>query len=135
MMNWLKLDSISLSLRRVRQQITELQTRASAGDLKTHINALSEKLQSFSISGGLAGGGAAGPAPRTLAGASGRVRTLFNLIQNVDVAPTSQVRSAVPGVLQEAQAVYETWQSIKLQDVAALNRELRTAGLPEIDLK
>ncbi|HEX6045413.1 MAG TPA: hypothetical protein VFZ22_13060 [Pyrinomonadaceae bacterium] len=132
---WLKLDSISVSLRRVRQQITEVQTRASAGDLKTHINALSEKLQSFSISGGPAGGGAAGPAPRTLAGASGRVRTLFNLIQNVDVAPTSQVRSAVPGVLQEAQAVYENWLSIKLQDVAALNRELRTAGLPEIDLK
>jgi hypothetical protein len=126
---WLKLDSISLSLRRVRQQITELQTKVPAGDLKTHINALAEKLQSFSP---LGGGGVAGAGPRTLAVASGRVRTLFNVIQNVDVAPTSQVVAAVPGVLEEARAVQENWQTIKSQDLAALNRELRTAGLLEI---
>jgi len=132
---WLKLDSISLNLRRVRQQITELQTRAPAGDLKTHINSLAEKLQSLSIPGGPAGGGAVGVAPRTLGGASGRVRTLFNLIQNVDVAPTSQVVAAVPDVLADARAVQENWQAVKSQDIAALNLELRTAGLPEIDLK
>jgi hypothetical protein len=32
-------------------------------------------------------------------------------------------------------AVHENWQAIKSQDIAALNRELRTAGFPEIDLK
>ena len=132
---WVKLDSISASLRRMRQQITELQTRAPAGDLKTHVNALAEKLQSLSIPGLPGGGGAAGVGPRTLGGATGRVRTLFNLIQNVDVAPTSQVVTAVPGVLEDARAVQENWQAIKSQDIAALNLELRTAGLPEIDLK
>jgi len=127
---WLKLDSISLNLRRVRQQLTELQTRAPAGDLKAHLNVLAEKLQAFSP----VGGGPAGVGPRTLAGASGRVRTLFNVIQNVDVAPTSQVVAAVPGVLEDARAVQENWQAIKSQDIAALNLELRTAGLPELDL-
>src|SRR4030095_90738 len=52
---WLKLDSISLNLRRVRQQITELQTKAPAGDLKPHINVLVEKLQAFSPVGGPGG--------------------------------------------------------------------------------
>jgi hypothetical protein len=126
---WLNLDSISLNLRRVRQQITELQTRVQSGDLKVHINTLAEKLQSFSP----VGGGPAAVGPRTLAGASGRIRTLFNVIQNVDVAPTSQVVAAVPGVLEDSRAVQENWEAIKSQDIAALNLELRAAGLPEID--
>jgi hypothetical protein len=63
------------------------------------------------------------------------VRTLFNVIQNVDVAPTSQVVAAVPDVLEDARGVQENWQAIESQDIAALNRELRTANLPEIDLK
>ena len=130
---WLKLDSMSVSLRHVRQQIIELQTKAPTGDLKAHINALAEKLQAFSPPGGPGGG--AGVGPRTLAGASGKVRTLFNVIQNVDAAPTSQVVAAVPDVLQDARAVQQNWEAIKSQDIAALNRELRTAGLPEIDLK
>jgi len=63
------------------------------------------------------------------------VRTLFNVVQNVDVAPPSQVVAAVPYVLKDAHAVQENWQVLKSQDIAALNRELRTASLPEIDLK
>jgi hypothetical protein len=31
--------------------------------------------------------------------------------------------------------VQENWQTITSQDIAALNLELRTAGLPEIDVK
>jgi photosystem II stability/assembly factor-like uncharacterized protein len=134
---WLKLDSISLSLRRMREQVAQLQTKAPAGDLKVQINALADKLQSFSaapVPGG--GAGVAGAGPRaTLAGASGRVRTLFNVIQNVDVAPTAQVVAVLPEVLQDSRSLQENWQTITSQDVAALNRELRTAGLPEIDLK
>jgi len=129
---WLKLDSISTSLRRMREQLGQLQTKAPAGDLKTHIAALAEKLQSFSAAA--APGGGAGVGQRiTLGGASGRVRTLFNLIQNVDLAPTTQVVTAVPEVLTDSRAVQESWETITSQDVAALNRELRSAGLPEID--
>lgn len=138
---WLKLDSISLRLRRMREQIAELQTRAPAGDLKAHINALAEKLQSFSGTTGGPGGGpggvgpAAGAGPRiTPASATGRVRTLFNLIQNVDLAPTSQVVAAVPDVLKDSRTVQENWQSLRSQDISALNVELRAARLPEIDM-
>jgi len=60
------------------------------------------------------------------------VRTLFNLIQNVDVAPTTQVTAAVPDVVKDARTVQENWQAITSQDISALNVELRAAGLPEI---
>ena len=130
---WLKLDSISTSLRRVREQVAQLQTKAPAGDLKTHINALADKLQSLSTPAAPGGGTGAGQRV-TLGGASGRVRTLFNLIQNVDVAPTTQVVAVVPEVLNDSRAVQENWQTITSQELAPLNRELRTAGLPEIDL-
>ena len=128
---WLKLDLMSTSIRRMRDQATQLQTKAPAGDLKAHITALAEKLQSFSAPGVPGGGG--GAQRITLGGASGRVRTLFNLIQNVDVAPTSQVVAAIPEVLRDSRAVQENWQAIS-QEIAALNAELRTAGLPEIEL-
>ncbi len=134
---WLKLDSISLSLRRVREQITQLQTKAPAGDLKLHINGLAEKLQAFSGAPGGPGGGGptAGAGARiTPASATARVRTLFNLIQNVDLAPTSQVAATVPEVLKDSRAVQENWQTITSRDLAALNLELRAAGLPEIAL-
>jgi len=134
---WLKLDSITLNARRIREQVNQLQAKAPAGDLKAHLDALAEKLQSFSAAGpgGGGGGGAPGAGQRiTLGGASGRVRTLFNLIQSVDVAPTSQVVAAVPEVLKDSRAVQENWQTVTSQDIAALNRELRTAGLPQINL-
>jgi len=132
---WLKLDSISTSLRRMREQIGQLQTKAPAGDLKPHIDALYEKLQSFSAAAAPgAGAGVAGSGQRiTLPAASGRIRTLFNVIQNVDVAPTSQIVAAIPDVLKDSRAVQDNWQTI-FQDLATLNRELRTAGLPEIDV-
>ena len=115
----------------MREQIAQLQTKAPAGDLKARISALSDRLQSFSAA---TGSGIPGGPGATLAGASGRVRTLFNLIQNVDLAPTSQVVAAVPEVLNDSRAIQERWQTITSQDVAALNRELRTAGLPEIEV-
>ncbi len=117
----------------MREQIGQLQTKAPAGDLKAHIAALAEKLQSFSAPAGPGGGAGAGQRV-ALGGATGRVRTLFNLIQNVDLAPTSQVVAAIPEVLNDSRAVQESWKTITSQDVPALNRELRSAGLPEIDL-
>ena len=41
---------------------------------------------------------------------------------------------AAPDVLADAGAVQETGEVIKSKDIAALNLELRAAGLPEIDL-
>jgi hypothetical protein len=129
---WLALDSISESIKRIRGQIAELRPRASA-DLKTHIDALGEKLQALAGTGGGGPGGGAG-ARLSIASASGRVRTLFNLFEEVDLAPTPQAAAAVPEVVKDSRSLQESWLAIKSKDIPALNQELRAAGLPTLDV-
>ena len=135
---WLALSSISESVRFIRSQISELQKRTPAADLKAHIDALSGKLQTLAGAGAGTGGGpgaGAGAAGVTVATATGRVRTLFTLIEGVDVAPTPQAAAAVPDVVKDSHSLQDTWQAIKSQDIPALNQELRAAGLPTIEVE
>src|SRR5205814_5373978 len=106
---WLALNSISESVRRIRGQIAELRPRVPEGDLKTHLNALSEKLQALTgAGGGGPGGGGAGAAPgarASVASTTGRARTLFSLIEDVDLAPTPQAAAAVPDVVKDSRSL------------------------------
>jgi photosystem II stability/assembly factor-like uncharacterized protein len=131
---WLALNSISDQVRRIRGQLTELRPKVSDANLKTKVDAFAEKLQSFAgAGGGGPGGAAAGGAARvTVASATGRIRTLFNLIEEVDLAPTPQVSAAIPEVVKDARGIQESWRLINTQEIPALNQELRTAGLPGI---
>jgi hypothetical protein len=128
---WLALNSISESVKRIQNQITELQARP-AGDLKTHVTALAEKLQAFSSAPAATPGGAAAAARLNLATTTGRVKTLLDLIEEVDLAPTPQAAAAAADVVKESRSLQDSWQLIKTQDVTALNAELRAAGLPVI---
>ncbi len=129
---WLALNSIAESVKLIRDQVTEL--RVPAGDLKTHINALTERLQT--LIGASGGPGAPTPAVTgaraTVTGTTGRLRTLFGLIEEVDVAPTPQAAAGVVEVVRDSRSLQESWQTIKSQDIPAVNRELRAAGLAEL---
>jgi len=131
---WLALNSISESVKRIQSQISELQPRVPVGDLKTHLNAFAEKLQAFSSAPAAGPSGAAVAARLNLTTTTGRVRTLFNLIEEVDLAPTPQAAAGVSDVVKDSRALQDTWQAIKTQDIAALNVELRAASLPVIDV-
>ena len=132
---WLALNSISQGTGRIRGQIAELRPRVPEGDLKTHINALGEKLATLAGAAGGGPGGAGATAARpSVASITGRIRTLFGLIEDVDAAPTPQVSSAIPDVVKDSRALQESWLTIKSQDIPALNQELRAAGLPVIEV-
>lgn len=133
---WLALNSVSESVRLIRSQLSELQKRTTAGDLKTHLDALAEKLQALAGAGGGGPGAGAGAAAAraTVATTTGRLRTLFNLMEDVDLAPTPQAAAAVPDVVKDSHSLQETWQAIKSQDIPALNQELRGAGLPVLEI-
>jgi photosystem II stability/assembly factor-like uncharacterized protein len=130
---WLILNSISETVKTIRGQLTEMRPRALE-DLKKHIDALAEKLQTLAGSGGPPAVGAAANARPTIASVTGRVRTLFNLFEDVDAAPTPAAAAAVPVVIGESRTVQESWQVIRSRDVPSLNQELRAAGLPVITL-
>jgi len=134
---WLALASASEMIKPIRGQIAELRPRAPEGDLKTHIDALGEELQTLAGSGGggRGGRGAVGGSRPSIATTTGSLRTLFGLIQEVDLAPTPQAAAAIPEVLRDSRVLQETWRTIKSQDIPALNQELRGAGLPVIELE
>jgi photosystem II stability/assembly factor-like uncharacterized protein len=138
---WLALNAVSEEARRVRGQITELRPKITDATLKSHLDALADKIQNTAGAsggggfGGGGGGGAGGGGARTTAASvSTRARTLFGLIEEADVAPTTQITAALPDVIKDANTVQQSWQAIKSTDIPALNQELRAAGLPAITI-
>ena len=138
---WLALNAISEDARRIRGQITELRAKITDATLKSHVDALAEKIQTVAggggggFGGGGGGRGGGGGAARvTAASVLGNARTLFNLIEEADVAPTTQVAAAVPDVVKDSRAVQESWRAIKSTDIPSLNQELRAAGLTPISI-
>jgi len=133
---WMTLNSISEEVRKVRGQLTDLRPKVSDANLKAHVDALADKLQALAGAGGGGfgggGGGGAGAARATVASTMTRARTLFNLIEEVDVAPTPQVASATLDVAKDSRMLQDAWRAIQSQEIPALNQELRAAGLAAI---
>ena len=129
---WLALNAISDQVRRIRGQLTEMRSRITDATLKAHVDALAEKLQALAGAAGGGFGGGAAQTRATIGSTSLRVRTLFNLIEEVDVAPTPQVASAAPDIAKDSRTLQDTWRTIQSQDLPALNQELRAAGLAAI---
>jgi photosystem II stability/assembly factor-like uncharacterized protein len=133
----LALNPISDEARKIRGQLTELRPKIKDETLKGHLDALAEKVQNVAGAGGGGrfgggGGGAGGGARTTAATVAQRAGTLFGLIEEADVAPTTQIMAAVPEVLKDSRTVQEGWKALKSTDIPAINQELRAAGLPGI---
>ena len=116
----------------VTKQLSGLEGKAK-GDVLAAVKALEQKLQP------LAGGGAPpllpGTGPFTLPVAQQRVKSLFDNIQSVDDAPTSQQTAAVAPLEQQYAPLLQQWEEIRKTDVPALNKQLQAAGLPELKLQ
>jgi photosystem II stability/assembly factor-like uncharacterized protein len=127
---WRALMGSTERVRAMRRELTDLQAKAQTPELKTQIANLNKKI------GELVGADAQGPnAPATgvtMQGTTGRLRTLFTLMQGVDLAPTPQVVAAVAEVSREATNLSQAWQTIQKQDIPALNQALQAAGLATI---
>jgi hypothetical protein len=98
---------------------------------------MKQRFEEFSETVGIyAGGGAQGPgapSPRaTVASVTGRLRTLFTQVEDVDLMPTTQQRTATAEVLKDAQTLLANWQLFKTQALPAMNQQLEGKGLPVI---
>jgi hypothetical protein len=136
---WMSLNSISETARSIRAGLGQVKAEA---DLKTHVDALSAKLQAFAGAGGggPGGGGFGGPGGgggggrATVGATTARIRGLFGQIEEADLAPTPQAAEAVPDAIKESRALQQSWQDILSTDIAQLKRELQAAGLPAIEV-
>ncbi|MBV8570532.1 MAG: glycoside hydrolase [Acidobacteriaceae bacterium] len=82
------------------------------------------------------GGGGRAPwtGPDTMNRVSGSLRTLMLMLQEADVAPTSQAQAAVRDEESKFSAVMAQWNSIKIADIPKLNAQLKAAGVQQITL-
>ena len=129
---WLTLAVVADKINSIRTQLSDLRGKAKEGELRTLIDAVSEKLQSV-------GGGAESrrpdPASRlSISTALTRVRAVFNILQEADVAPTPQATAAIADLRKDSQSLGERWQAIRSEDIPALNQKLQAAGLAAIEV-
>ena len=127
---WLALAAVAESARPLRGQITDLGSRIPE-DMKPRFEEFSGQFQVFGGGGPQPGGTAAQPRA-TVASVTGRLRTLFAQIEGVDLAPTTQQRTAAAEVVKDAQTLLENWQTFRTRVLPGFNQELQGKGLPVI---
>ena len=115
----------------VSKQLEELQKQAQ-GDVQVAVNTLKQKLDT--LLGGQQRGPAPPPAnqPPSLGVLRTRLVALFNVLQEADDTPTTQATNAVPEVEKSIPGPMQQWQTIKTQDIPALNTQLKNANLPQV---
>ena len=64
-----------------------------------------------------------------------RYLALLGVLQEADVAPTTQAAGAVNELDKQLAPLMKSWQQIKSHDVPALNQQLKNANLPELKLE
>ncbi len=117
--------------RAVQESLAALKAKAT-GPTADAIDAFEKKMRSIA---GAAGGFFAPPSPEvTLARASGDASGLYGIIGGADDAPTATQTAALTAVERESADVAKRWNAIKSTDIPALNRQLKSAGLPEIQV-
>lgn len=116
----------------LRKQLKELQAKAS-GNTLTAVKALDQKVQA--LAGGAARRPGAGTEQPTLGGLRTRYLALFGVLQEADVMPSTQVSEAAADLQKQLPPVMKRWNELKSQDIPALNKQLKSANLPEIKLQ
>src|SRR2546423_5299912 len=126
---WMTLSAISESSRPTRMNVSELRSRIPEA-FKQQFEDFSEGLSAFSAEGG--GGPGAQGAQLRLAVVTGRLRTLFNAIEGVDLAPTLEQRAAAELTLKDAHSLEQNWRAFRMLTIPAFNQQLEGKGLPQI---
>jgi hypothetical protein len=116
----------------LRKQLKDLQAKAN-GDTLTAVKALDQKLQA--LTGGVARRPGAGTEQPTLGGLRTRYLTLFGILQEADVTPSTQASAAVGELQKQLPPLMQRWKAITDQDVPALNKQLKNANLLELKME
>ena len=124
-------------LRNVREQLAKVKERAGQGSVAGAIASLDKDAAALEGRGGggrFGGGGgeAQGPAPETLNSVRGSLSSLMGMLQQADVAPTTQVVSAVTERRKVLAPLLSRWAVMKGPDLQKLNTQLKQANLPEV---
>ena len=102
-----------------------------SGPLANAVAAFDKRLSALLGAGGF---GAPASASPTLNRASGAIAGLYSELDRSDAAPTAAQLAAIETAEKDFSAVRKLWQDFQLTDLRALNRQLKSAGLGELQL-
>jgi photosystem II stability/assembly factor-like uncharacterized protein len=115
----------------IREPLQKLAEQAS-GKTRDSINAFQNKLSEVA-------GTQTAPAPApdavTLARTNGQVAVLYGQVWQADAEPTASQSDAVAALDRDVSDGMKRWNELKSSDLAALNRTLREANLPEVKIE
>jgi hypothetical protein len=115
-------DAALRELRALRAALKDARSRGAPADLAQRLTALDEQ------AGALESGRPDAPGlPRI----NSQLASLLDVLQDADVAPTQQARSAITDVLARTDDGIARWGALA-PEVRSVNGLLRSAGLPEL---
>jgi photosystem II stability/assembly factor-like uncharacterized protein len=83
---------------------------------------------------GPGGFGAAASPSSTLGRTGGTIAALYGELDRSDVAPTAAQLAAIDAAEKDWAAIFKIWRDFQSADLPALNRQLKSAGLTELQL-
>jgi photosystem II stability/assembly factor-like uncharacterized protein len=116
----------------IRDPLQKLSLQASGPTLDA-VQALEGKLAA--VLGAPAGFLAPPSAEITLARVNGQVTVLYGQVWQADAEPTAAQSEAATATEHDASDVIKRWDALKTADLSALNRALRDANLPEVQVE
>ena len=118
------------AIREARSVHDQLQKLAADAPLKETAERLDQKVSALLQTPSASREQGAGKP--TLTRLSGSASSLYDEVGRADVAPTEAQNNAAGEVDRELSAMIQEWQTIKSADLPAFNRQLKSAGQPEI---
>ena len=131
--NALKLSIALNKATELRAQLKDRKQHAAQGPSPSAIDEFSKKLDAVAGEGGGRRGRGA-PQTDSLASVRGSLLTLMGILQDADVAPTSQTIATISDVEKKVPVALQNWESFAKQDVPAFNQQLKAANLQEVKI-
>jgi photosystem II stability/assembly factor-like uncharacterized protein len=121
-------------VRSLRLRLKQLQ-QSGRQDLVSQIRDLDKKAAQIEGSAGEYGSTfLSGPGGRGLARLNGGLNSLLATVDSADAAPTTQAVAMFDEVQRALDAPLSQWEEVQKRDIPALNKTLKQAGIPEIDV-
>lgn len=127
------MTSTTVAIREARSAAEQIEKLAhdAKGPLADHLAELGKKIKAALGSGGMFGPAPAEPA---LMSVNGQASALYGEIDSADVAPSAAQLAAGAKIGRDYPLVIERWTKLRTADIDAINRELKAASLPEIQV-
>ena len=116
----------------IREPLQKLAEQAS-GKTRDSLNAFQNKLTE--VAGTQTAPAAPAPDAVTLTRTNGQVAVLYGQVWQADAEPTTSQSDAVAAIDRDVSYAMNRWNELKTSDLAALNRTLRQATLPEVKIE